>query len=156
MKEASVLVEHAFVTTLDENVAMDRAAVFLRRVGLRNLTSEPSRKHGDARRAYRGVPGDFIPRKVQLEFDRGRMSAAIAIEPKGKPQPVHSDLLLALVTGLEQMVAAGQTEDQAAQAWQAIIDQERRRLRRRHLIDAAILFSIIAGFAALIALACNS
>src|SRR5687767_2619878 len=96
---------------------MERAALFLQRVGLRHAdlasTSKPNKN------LYRGLSGELIPKKVQLGFDRGRVSAAIAIEPKSKARQVHRDVLLALVSGLERMIAAGQSEEQAAQPWQA-------------------------------------
>lgn len=139
-----MLVEHSFVTTLSEPEAMDRAALFLKRVGLRHSdvasTSKPNKK------LYRGLPGDFIPRKIELGFDRGRVSAAIVIEPKRKAQPAHREVLLALVHGLERVIAAGETEDQAAQPWQDVINQERRRLRRQTLIHASVLVGIMVAF----------
>lgn len=149
-----MLVEHSFVTTLTERETMERAALFLQRVGLRHSdlasTSKPNKK------LYRGLPGEFIPKKVQLGFDRGRVSTAIAIQPKQKARQVHRDVLLALVGGLERMIADGQSEDQAAQPWQAVIDQERQRLRRRTLIWVGILLSIAGLFIGLVWLAAQN
>jgi hypothetical protein len=147
-----VLIEHSFVTTLEEGPAMERAAAFLQRVGLRQQEVAGRRK-GKRHKAYRGLPADMVPKKVQVGFDRGRINAAIAIEPKRKPTQVHRELLWALVTGLEQTIAAGQNEEVAAQQWSAVLVRERRRIRRNNIICTAVLLAMLGGFVALIWLA---
>jgi hypothetical protein len=146
-----MIVEHSFVTTIEEPQAMEQATNFLRMLGFRPAGENSRRSWWRPRRSrlQRGLPSDFIPREVKIEYDRGRVTAAIGIEPRGKPRKLHQDLLLAVVSGLEKLLAGQAAPEQAAADWQAIVTRRRRVVFWTQVVFVALVLAFGAGVIAL-------
>ncbi|GAI96088.1 unnamed protein product, partial [marine sediment metagenome] len=101
-----MLVEHVFVTTYEEDEALQRARQLLAYFGFR-VTSSTSGKlvmtSGKKKPTSRKVAD--LPQTVQLNYDRGRVSVGAAIMARrNKDLPVHAELMSTLVTSLERLL----------------------------------------------------
>ena len=173
-----MVIEHQFVTTMDAPEAMRTASEFLTSrgfavkgqnafaVGGGWTTLEVSRGRKNAARAKSVAE---LPQRVRLDFDRGRMTVAAAIEyfrhgafgtsarepaPDSKKVRDHAALLTAIVQGLELLLANRLPPEQASSEWATVeqrIIQEGRRRRRRNFLAAVII--IVVGVAAIVTMA---
>ena len=117
-----MLVEHTFVTTMEDADAVRYAGDFLQWLGFRIVSAADGsveairgRKHPNSRKLAQ------LPQSVKLLCDRGRFSVAAAVTPRGgKDLPVHANMMAALTVGLELLVAMGRTPEEAAAEWHAI------------------------------------
>jgi hypothetical protein len=172
-----VLIEHVFVTTLDAGDAFRAASEFLARGAFVLSDGQPASPDGavrvlDAargkRNAARALSVPDLPQRLRLEWDRGRITVAAAIEyfarsllllsrseppadsPRIKP---HVELLNAIVLGLDEVLTRGTTVDEAAAPWMAL--ERRLRIegaaaRRTHRL---ILLVLLATFVVVIVFA---
>jgi hypothetical protein len=143
-----MMVEHSFVTTLSETEAMHRGAEFLAHLGFKSSINAgqlpQTLRPGAGLERFKPIIG--LPRQIRLEFDRGRITAAASIEPRGKAINMYKDMLLAIVTGLERKLALGEPDESAATDWTRLMHQleaRRRRDQRFKLIALAISGAVI-------------
>lgn len=171
-----MIIEHVFVTTLEADPALQLAADYLQAGGFAfQPTAAPAARSARAIEVTRGKKNaakaksvDELPQRMHVEWDRGRVTVAAAIEyfeqgaftgsSKREPPPEspkvrpHVELMHAVVWGLEAMLVHRTPLDTARQPWaQAearLREEARRKRRKRHII----LWSILAAFLLLIAL----
>ncbi|MDD4891277.1 MAG: hypothetical protein PHU85_15255 [Phycisphaerae bacterium] len=118
-----MLVEHVFVTTLEEDAALGWAAEFLRTLGFKfdpapahSLLARKGRAHANTRKIA------LLPQQAVVSFDRGRVSVAAHISPRGgKGHGVHAELMTALAQGLEAVLVHRLPLDQARARWDTIL-----------------------------------
>ena len=173
-----MVIEHTFITTMEAADALRAASEFLTARGF-SVNRESAFAVGgggggqwDTLEVTRGVKSAAraksvaeLPQRVRLEFDRGRVTIAAAIEyfQRGsftvgsqKEPPAHSpkvrlhvDLLSSLVEGLEQALARRVPPLQAGAAFDAVqrrIETDaahRRRKRRTTLVILIAIFVIL-------------
>jgi len=180
-----VVIEHSFVTTMEAPQTMQLAMQFLASRGFRRSeqiafpvgggewnTLEMRRGRKKAARAKNVTE---LPQVAHVQFDRGRVTVALSIEPsarwggaqvsfgitvgsvEGKPKKMklHAQLLTAIANGLEQVLTRGATVDEAAQEWDQADQAARAEARRRFRNSMIVLFVVIALFATGIALIIN-
>lgn len=150
---AGLLIEHVFVTTMDAEEALLRAQAYLAGAGFGQVVRDGSSLIMRAGRAAPLAHTSFRewPQEVRIEFDRGRVAVAASIREAKKPHPVHRDMLLALVRGLEQLLVQRVTLDAAsvelARAG-ALVDAEfddRRRARRLRGCGCLVLVTLLVA-----------
>lgn len=168
-----MIVEHAFVTTMEASEALQLASAFLTARGFEaasqgafavdGLWTSAAFRRGQAK-ARRAKSIAELPQQVHLEWDRGRVTVAASIEHAERSSfsmgeikadspklRIHTDLLLAIARGLEMVLAENQPAEHAYQQWdhvnQFIAENARRkRGRSRILIAVAIvLFALTIG-----------
>lgn len=102
-----MLIEHSFVTTFEAGETLDRVVDTVERLGF--LVETRSASHVTARRGRqnpaRARSANELPQVLKVEFGRGRVDMAVAIEPRHKPRQIHADLLLGLSRVLESRLA---------------------------------------------------
>ena len=166
-----MVVEHSFVTTMDETQALDAAAAFLQERGFaravlpnaRGLELQRGKKN-----SARAKSVSELPQVVRVDFDRGRVSVGISVTPSArwggqsftnsqvevtqkdvqnpKRMKLHHDMALGIATGLEQLLVNGLAADQAARDWNEAeerIAAAARRFKRMQLIGTIIIFAVI-------------
>ena len=114
-----MLVEHVFVTTYEMDHAMGLACGFLQGAGFRLASVTPDtieavrgRKQATARKVVQ------LPQVVRLTYDRGRVTVAANITPRGgKEMPVHAKLMTAMARGLEWLLVDGRSTDEMMAEW---------------------------------------
>jgi hypothetical protein len=144
-----MLVEHSFVTTLDEAQVYRQANEFLLRAGF----SMEGSLEADSVVYQRGKKkGGFykhfaeLPQRVHIGFDRGRVNLAASIHESGKVHQAHRDMVLGIVTGLEKYIVGSVPLPDAGAAFAAaglLADKEFRRRRTRKWIMLAFLAVLI-------------
>lgn len=178
-----MVVEHIFVTTMEPAQTMQAAMQFLASRGFARpdavafpigngewTTLEMRRGKQKASRA-RDV--SQLPQVAHVQWDRGRVTVVLTIEPShvwggssgsfglqvggadGHPKKMklHTQMLTAIATGLEQVIAGGVLPGAAAQAWAAADEEAYRLARRRSRRNWIILGVVVALLAGVIALA---
>ena len=170
-----MLAEHTFITTLDADEVMALAELFLRDIDYRRPTTTPPADHakwrrrpteylppfaspsagamellvtGGARKARAWMHFADLPRAVSVRYDRGRVTVAASIHEHGKVTPLHQQLVLAVASGLEQVLAQGQPRKTAVQPFDDVIDAmddeyEKRRRRRWTFGCGIVFFSVL-------------
>src|SRR5690554_5084575 len=102
-----MVVEHVFVTTLEESEVMRRAAMALGAMGFAAAADAPSGgllyRRGKRSAAKARRPSD-LPQAAAVQFDRGRVTLAASMELRQKPTQMHKDLLIALASAVERAV----------------------------------------------------
>lgn len=162
-----MVVEHSFVTTLDGPQALQAASAFLAQRGFvpANTGAFPmtdpawstiKMTRGKTTRTARSV--SQLPQSIRVDFDRGRVTLAIAITPSAawgagsfysEPKPTHKrlrlhrELLTAIASSLESLLVHRQPEPQAAAFWDAAEVEIARAARRRKIRNAIILTAVI-------------
>src|SRR5439155_23193083 len=159
-----------FVATMEAPQAMTAAAQFLAQRGFVNAAGHGFAVDNEAdwnslemrrgkKSAVRAKSIAQLPQQVHIHFDRGRVAVALSIQastvwggsrftftgfgrqPESpKRMRLHTELLTAIATGLEQLLATGQVPGVAMQRWDAI-EQEIARLARRRTIRNAIILT---------------
>ena len=142
-----MLVEHEFVTTLDQADAFDMVRWTLAADGFEVIqTSESSieLRRGKSR-PHEGDPAT-LPQTVRMVFDRGRVNVACALmQPRGV-KPIHRQLMLSLVDGIEQMLVHFQPGDEAMEEfrrWDSTSSADHRKQRRSRRILLRVLAAAI-------------
>ena len=182
-----MVIEHTFVTTMDPAETMRAAADLLTRRGFENAggsafavgsgewnTLEMRRGKTKAAKAKNIAQ---LPQTAHVQWDRGRVSVALAIEPSavwggggislgfgldggtpdGKPKKMklHTAMLMAIARGLEAVLAHRKPPESALAEWDHVEADIYRAAKRRLWRNAIILivfFAIIGGFITLVAL----
>ncbi len=174
-----MVIEHTFVTTMEPAETMRAAAELLGRRGFTNIagsafavgsaewnTLEMRRGKTKAAQAKNIAQ---LPQTAHLEWDRGRVSVALAIEPnavwgggsfsigfgldaaspQGKPKKMklHTELLMAIANALERVLARREAAEALMAEWDRVEAEIHRAARRRIWRNAIIvtLFLLIAG-----------
>jgi hypothetical protein len=171
-----VVIEHTFVTTWEARQAMQAAMQFLASRGFQRAEQSAfpmnpewntlEMRRGRKRAAHAKNIAE-LPQTAHVQWDRGRVTVALSIEPShawggsqvsfglnvgsasGKPKQMvlHAQMLSAIATGLEQLLAYGASPELAAEPWSAA-DEEARRLgkrrKRRHIIVLVVVFGLLA------------
>ncbi len=182
-----MLIEHSFVTTLPSQQALGAASEMLARGGFIAENQEGFRvgetewttlqmKRGKKRAARAKDPSE-CPQRIRMEWDRGRVTVAAAIEPKsrrggyyygggligvavvaatrsrrgaGKDAKDYADLMILITTSLEDLLARGALPEVAQQPWYAfqdVLKAKAKKARMKLLILFGVLFAIIICFA---------
>lgn len=169
-----MVIEHDFVTTLEAPEALEVARRVLTRCGFLPLEQDESTRdtRAEFQRGLKRAGGaksiSQLPQRALVDYDRGRVSLALSIEPSptwggggsfslstsGKPSKMilHTELLMAMATGLDRVLAGGVDEEQAMEPWrhvEARIAEAARRRRRRNLW---VVFGFAAAFVGMIVL----
>ena len=172
-----MIIEHAFITTLEAQDALGLAHEYLAGGGFAATNgaappSAPGPSRLDVTRgranAARAKSIDELPQRMTLEWDRGRVTVAVLIEyfqagsftaGSRREPPAHSpklknhvELMYAVIGGLEAVLARRLPVDEARRPWaelEARLRDESLRKRRRHYI---ILWSIFAALVLLVVL----
>ena len=149
-----MLVEHTFVTTLDMGEAMGLAHGFLRRLGFRLKSVTPNAIQGvRGRKRPTSRKVKLLPQSVDLTYDRGRVTVAATIMPRGrKGRPIYGDLMTSLARGLEMLLVDRAPEDQAGAEWARIHSQTPRIWSVLDIIGIACLSILVVGILVLVAL----
>lgn len=173
-----MVIEHTFVTTLDAEQTMRTAMQFLALRGFTRpdqaafpvdqqwTTLEMRRGKKSAARA-RSIAQ--LPQTAHVQWDRGRVTVVLSIEPSYKwggsgaqlgmyigaatdnprKMKVHMRMLNAIALGLEQVLTQNAVLDAAAQQW-AAADQEAERLASRRFWRIVIILVAVLGLLALV------
>jgi hypothetical protein len=177
-----MVVEHAFITTLEAPDALRLASQFLSSRGF-EATAQGAFAMGaegwnvlemtrGKKRAQRAKSVVEYPQQVRLEWDRGRVTVAASAfspqeaqartwnaRPKGKPAQFQQQLLLGLCIHLQQLLESQLDLTQVAYAWTAseeqLQKQDRSRRRRNIWIAVTILVLFFAGIAGIIVATIN-
>jgi len=179
-----MVIEHTFITTLEPKKVFEQIHSLLHSTGfLIGTGSLDQLNTGKASMEMtRGLGRNADPKRcyqrVQVEFDRGRVTVAAsimpaqrgsfglvassynAIEPKptsvwGKP---YADLMIALAQALENLLAKGQSPAEATQNWLQLEDQLSGRaenIRHKRRIAAVVMAGVI-GFVLFLVIAAAS
>ena len=179
-----MVIEHSFVTTLEQEEALAQANRLLRGRGFNGLALSaalsPSRlelRRGVAKAAKAKTIMD-LPQVVRVEFDRGRVSVACAIEPNAlfgasnvfgvtldpgtslkahAKMEHHERILVGIAQALEASLVHGVPDEQAVAHWDQVERDAdefcRRKLRRRKVYGLTALFIVFGLLALVICLA---
>jgi len=138
-----MIVEHEFITTLEKDEALARAAQFLQRAGfsassLADDVLEASNGKGRRRRT-----ASKLAQHATVRFDRGKVQIAVGItRRRHKLKPIHRNLLLGIANGLDLYLGEQIPLERSAAHWASAEDTIRRR-RRRHAILMGVTASIL-------------
>jgi hypothetical protein len=174
-----VVIEHSFVTTLDSTQALESSFRFLQSRGFSPSNGDTVRPQVSANRLElrRGKENPArarnvseLPQSIRLDFDRGRVSLAIAITPSTawggrsftnsdigvqirdvenpRRLKLHHELLVGIAYGLERLLVERLSAEEAAHDW---IDAEENitkaaRSRKRKTIAAVSCLLVFVGF----------
>ncbi|HEX8341609.1 MAG TPA: hypothetical protein VF624_11925 [Tepidisphaeraceae bacterium] len=172
----AVVIEHAFVSTRPQEYVLAAAEAYLRARGFEPSPGGEGAAAGRAfemrrgeSKAHRARTIAGLPQRVSVEYDRGRVAVAATIEPsakwggggsgsftltsggvEGRPKHmvVHEQLLRAIVTGLQTLLAhdASGTPDYAAwDAAEAEAEALEARRKRRNGNALLIALAIVAA-----------
>ncbi len=143
-----MLVEHSFITTIDQADALNKASMMLVELGFTPEMQSDARIVSFRRGALNARQTKKMhqsPQRVMVEFDRGRISFAATMEEVPqfrKHRRVLESCLVALATLLEKCLA-GCVLGEVRGEWDAIhVEMARQDKSRRRLI--IVVWSIIA------------
>jgi hypothetical protein len=173
-----MVVEHVFVTTLDAPVALHLCTDYLQQRGFaaREQQTFPVGGEWTATELTRGKKNAAraknvrdVPQTVRIEFDRGRVTVALAIgfnaawggggfgtvtEQPAK-MALHARLLHVIAVGLERLLAHNGTGRPDYADWDAteaeILRAARKRRNRGLILLFAIVFVIVLIIVAIVA-----
>jgi len=128
-----MLVEHTFITTLDEEPAFTRASEYLGRWGFSLEERGAGRlvMRRGLKTSKKTVSFDRLPQTVEFEFDRGRVTVVAAIQEPGKVHRLHRDLVLTIVRAMEAVLAHDATGEGHASTWTHVHNEIQREHQRR-------------------------
>ena len=164
-----MVVEHVFITTMEAPEALQAASQFLARRGFSARPQEGfAMGAGGAWNVLEMARGTHNPRKaksvvqypqtVRLEWDRGRVTVAAASTSyqearsdymgrrnKGKVAQWQQQVLVGLVTQLQNLLEGRMDPEQLAATWTAEEDElhERDRRRRRRNVWTAVVIVVL-------------
>jgi hypothetical protein len=179
-----MVIEHVFVSTLPATDVLAGATAYLAargfqarresdfQIGLQEWTAmEMQRGKTNANRA-RSIAQ--LPQAVRVEYDRGRVTVALSIAVNStwggnstftfsgglvenrKKMRLHTELLLAIAKGLEQLLGHDQHGQPDYKDWDRVEGEvaiAARRKKRRQIILVAVIFAILIGTITLIVIA---
>jgi hypothetical protein len=177
-----MIVEHVFITTLEAPDALRLASQFLATRGFEAIAQgafamgpqgwnvlEMSRGKKNPGKAKSVVQ---FPQQVRLEWDRGRVTVAASAmslvesrattvgKLKGKPLERQREMLMAIATQLEHLLAIRREPHDVIAAWSQIegeIDQRDRAHRRRNkTVALTIVLLALTGLGVVIYFAATS
>lgn len=139
-----MIVEHSFVTTLEQDVAMQAMHDLLTPLGFASAPVPKDVFHLDwSRGASEPYKSSFVlkrPQRVRAEFDRGRMTiAASARTARNAEEKLFEPLMLALATAAEAHVGKGEPIESALVPVRAANEVLRRKDRRRMILIIILL-----------------
>jgi hypothetical protein len=153
-----MVVEHTFITTLEAEPTMRAALAFLQQFGFVpggpggfRLANDPwtslnvRRGKSSVSKAANAVE---LPQTVRLEWDRGRVTVAAAMELPNKQLPIHQSMLINITLALEEILARHLPPEMAGQSLRhmeaLLVDEARRKRRRRTTTLIVILVLVVA------------
>jgi hypothetical protein len=169
-----LVVEHSFVTTLSGHDALSTATTLLSRIGfaadsqggaVANEVEQMSiqMKRGKKTVRLASSPLEY-PQRIRIDWDRGRVVVAASIETLLDSQQLrlkkefweaiarkHSAPMLALATGLEDVLSGHREPDAVLQGWLALEEPIRRQAEKRRRVIRMIMWIIVVLFVGLIA-----
>lgn len=148
-----VLVEHEVVTTQDAAAALAAVGTLLRELGFRVTAAGDTDLVAAADIKPLRPPAGVIDATVRLQvrFDRGRVSLAAGLAEHRRWLPEHTRLLLALVTAVEARLRDGRTGPESWARAYAEAHAVTGRLRRRHTLAwLALTLAVTAAVVALL------
>ena len=122
-----MLAEHTFITTREQSDAIQTAQAYLHALGYRRAVVERGPDAAVAVTMTRGRPKPNtsnmaeLPQRVTIHFDRGRVMVAAAIHERGKVMPLHRELVLAVASSIEQVLAHDVPFDEARAPFDRVI-----------------------------------
>jgi len=168
-----MVIEHTFVTTLEQADALQTAESFL---NARGFTPEQSIANGSSTMLHmrRGTTNAAkahsvaeLPQFIRIDFDRGRVALAASITPspawggrswigsEGETRlddtrnpnrlKLHTEMLLGIVSGIEKLLVQGAALDLAYEQWDVAESHvaEAARRRKRKIIIAVTALAIV-------------
>jgi hypothetical protein len=152
-----MIVEHAFITTRDGAEVQASARDLLSMLGFSPTgPSGPARPdHLDLSRGRRHARQavyrlELQPQRVRIEFDRGRVTVAASIEPHGRPDNLHRELLVMLATLIEERVVGGADPAELRARWEELHARIQGYNRKKRLPRDIILALLILFFVAVV------
>jgi hypothetical protein len=145
-----MIVEHTFVTVQPREAVFGAAEELLARLAFRRST-EPGagrawcRGHDAANRAH--YLND-LPQRVRMDFDRGHVAVAAAVDMGNRRHELPQQLMVALTLALERALALAQPMTQAREDVDRIHARILKRDRRVRWTGRIIVGLIVAAFAA--------
>lgn len=147
-----MIVEHTFVTTLEEDDALLLADALFTHIALERVPGTMNQWTAGKDRPRKIAE---VRRVVRVEFDRGRVSlAASALTIAKAQEKLYQPYLLALASAAEAHISAGLPVDQAAAPVLAVgaeIDRKDRKSRITVYIILGVVLACIAGIVILAA-----
>jgi hypothetical protein len=150
-----MLAEHTFVTTLDADEALGRATGLLQELGFAvELNTDALEARRGKRDPARARNHNQLPQSVRLEFDRGRITAAVGIRERRKADVLHRDMVTSLARALESHLAHGMLAEEACAEWNEVQLRIKKKVRRGRLwaIPVVILLVLLIGFIIVLAI----
>jgi hypothetical protein len=153
-----VLVEHEFITALEPSEVLDAVEDLAGRLGftVEQRTEEKLAARRGKLRAARAKTIRDLPQRLQVQYERGRVTLAVALEPHGRPGDIHRDMLLTISNVFESKLARGVAADDALSQMRGVNDRIDRDARYRRIGMAIILTVLILIGAGVVALAAQS
>ncbi|MFP4053611.1 MAG: hypothetical protein ACLFV7_07090 [Phycisphaerae bacterium] len=143
-----MIVEHTFVTTVEDEEALARARDYCREAGFLVDRNGQSLTCTRGRKRHQAVRKTKFEQSLQLDCDRGRVTIVAGLQPPGgRESSKQGDCLLALVRGLQTCVDDGVVPSQAVLDYRGF---ERKGGTLKWLL---IFLGILLGLAAIIAIA---
>ncbi len=172
----AVVIEHTFITTKAADAALAAASELL---GRRGFIHEPATGHPPRIAMRRGKAAAAkaksvaeLPQTAHLQFDRGRVTVVLSIEPsaafggagawtmhsgpsEGEPKKMklHTELLTAIANALEAFITLGQPVESATAEWDRVdvAIAEGSRKRKRDVWILVLVFILIVIVVAIVA-----
>ncbi len=146
-----MIVEHAFITTMEQDEALSAAWSVLEALHFRRddgpagtLVARRGKRKPNARRVLHS------PQTVRVEYDRGRVTVAASILEYRKVKSDHRWLMLEILDALQTRLAHDRTGSVrtagVADVEAAIARSDRRRVRRLWLLIAALIGLVVLIF----------
>jgi hypothetical protein len=178
-----MVVEHAFITTLEAPDALRAASQFLAARGFEAANQgafalgpdgwnslEMTRGKKSANRAKSVVE---LPQRIRVEWDRGRVSVAasatsleesrmtaLSKKVKGRPAKMMESMLVQMVTQLQHLLETRSDPAELGRSWAEFeqgLHHEDRTRRRKRIIWAVVIVSLaVGGLITVIVIAANS
>jgi hypothetical protein len=151
-----MIVEHTFVTTHDAQDALDLSGDLLARLefGASEAVAqaEPDHHWREWRRGAKHERTRYLcrkPTRIRLEFDRGRITAGIAINVQDNLSKHFRKFGLAIASGLEAHLVSGEPAESALKA--AVAEHARLRRKDRNTnIALMTVLTMVLGMVGLI------
>jgi hypothetical protein len=157
-----MMVEHTFITTLDQAAAFQLAGEILTKLGF-VAESQPTSDSIVFRRGMKSAQvakrSDQLPQRAMLHFDRGRIQLAASLEEARSLRAeslLQKELLISLAGLLESCLSRGEPMATARSRWDsasAKIYNRHQRRRRTNGIVLLVFLGISAGAVAICLLA---
>jgi hypothetical protein len=177
-----MVIEHTFVTTMEPGDAMRTAADLLARRGFVSAAGSAfavgsgewntlEMRRGKTR-AAKAKNIAQLPQVAHVQWDRGRVSVVLSIEPSAvwgggsfsigfgldmgassgnpKKMKLHTELLMAIARALEGVLAQRQAPEAVLGEWDRVEAEIQRAAKRRFWRNTIILICFLLAIAALI------